>query len=139
MKVAGEAGGSVGQVPLVLLIAYGEADVGLPTRAVDAFAALGRKERHDVITRLHQAHALADLVDHAAAFVAEHHRLVAGGVGARRRVHVGVADAAGLEPHEHLPGLRLGELELLDFERGPELLEDRGAGPHSQALQISPM
>ncbi len=43
-------------------------------------------------------------LDDAGALVAEHGRRVAGRVGARRGVEVGVADAAGDEPHEHLAG-----------------------------------
>jgi hypothetical protein len=42
-----------------------------------------------------------------------------------------VTDAARLEPHEHLAGARLGELELLDLERGSELLEHGGADLHA--------
>jgi hypothetical protein len=37
-----------------------------------------------------------------------------------------VADAACDEPHEHLAGLRLREVDVLDDKRAPELLQDRG-------------
>ena len=57
--------------------------------------------------------AVADALDDAGALVAEHRRRVAGRVGAGGRVEVGVADAAGDEPDEHLAGLRLGQIELL--------------------------
>ena len=99
-------------------------------QAVDALAALGREERDHVVARLDERHALADRLDDARALVAEHARRVAGRVGARGGVHVGVADAAGGEPDEHLARLRLGELDLLDDERLPELLEHCGADPH---------
>ena len=42
-----------------------------------------------------------------------------------------MADAAGGEPDQSLPGPRLGEVELLDLERAPELLEDGGADLHA--------
>ena len=69
-----------------------------------------------------------DPLDDARALVPEHARRVAGRVGARRRVQVGVADAARGEAHEHLAGLRLGQVDVLDDERLAELLEHRGAG-----------
>ena len=51
-------------------------------------------------------------------------------VGTGGGVEIGVADPAGDEPDQHLPGLRLGQLDLLDPERLPELLEHRGAHLH---------
>ena len=82
--------------------------------------------------------ARADRLDDAGALVAEHRRRVPGGIDTRRRVQVGVADAAGDEAHQHLARLRLGQLELLDLERCSELLEDRGANLHdiSSAPQV---
>ena len=53
-----------------------------------------------------QRDAVADLLDDARALVAEHARRVAGRVGARGGVEVGVTDPAGDEPDEHLAGLR---------------------------------
>ena len=73
-------------------------------------------------------------LDDAGALVAEHRRRVAGRVGAGGRVEVGVADAAGDEPDEHLARLRLGEVDLLDDERLPELLENRGPDTHRPML-----
>jgi hypothetical protein len=35
-----------------------------------------------------------------------------------------VADATGRKPHEHLAGLRFGEVELLNSEGSAEFLED---------------
>ena len=72
----------------------------------------------------------ADRLDDAGALVAEHGRRVAGRVGAGGGVEVGVADAAGGEPDQHLPGPRLGQLDLLHRERLAELLQHRGAHLH---------
>ena len=69
----------------------------------------------------------ADRLDDAGALVSEHARRVAARVGAGRRVEVGVADAAGGDPDERLARLRLLQLDVLDDERLPELLEDCGA------------
>ncbi len=81
---------------------------------------------------------VADRLDDARALVAEHRRRVAGRVGAGGRVEVGVADAAGDEPDQHLARAGLGEVELLHDERLPELLEDRGShlhlGRHQRAI-----
>ena len=74
--------------------------------------------------------ALADALDDAGALVAEHGRRVAARVGARGGVEVGVADAARLEPHEHLARAGLGEVDLLHGERLAELLQDCGAHLH---------
>ena len=74
--------------------------------------------------------ALADPLDDARALVPEHRRRVAGGVGAGRRVQIGVADAAGDETHEHLARLGLGQVDLLHLERPTELLENCGANLH---------
>ena len=98
--------------------------------AVHALAALGREERDDVVAGLEQVTSGPDRLDHARALVAEHRRRVAGGVDARGGVEVGVADAAGDQPDQHLAGLRLGEVDLLDGERLAELLQHRGAHLH---------
>ena len=72
--------------------------------------------------------AVADTDDDTGAFVAEDRRRIAGRIGARGRVQVGVADAAGLQLHEHLTPLRLGEIDLLHLQRRAEFLQD--CGPH---------
>ena len=69
----------------------------------------------------------ADRLDDAGALVAEHARRVAGRVGAGRGVQVGVADAAGGQPHQHLTRTGPVELHFLDGERLGELLENGGA------------
>ena len=75
-------------------------------------------------------------LDDARALVAEHAGRVAGRVGAGCGVEVGVADAAGDEAHEHLAGLRFGELELLDDEGLAEFLEDGGTDLHSGIVRV---
>src|SRR5204862_7902299 len=85
----------------------------------------------DVVARRDVLHAVADPFDDARSFVAKHSGRVAGRVSARSRVEVGVADAAGDEADEDLAGFRLGEVDDLDFERRPELLEDGGANPQT--------
>jgi hypothetical protein len=66
--------------------------------------------------------------------VAENRRRIAGRIGPGRRVQVRVADAARDEPDEHLAGLRLRQVDLLDDEGLPELLEDCGPNPHKPML-----
>ena len=130
LAVAAQARGAVGQVALVLLLADREADVGLVGQAVHALAALGREERDHVIAGREARHALAHGLDHARALVAQHGRRVAGGIGAARGVHVGVADAAGGQPDEHLARPRPVQLDVLDHERLSELLEHGRADLH---------
>jgi hypothetical protein len=77
----------------------------------------------------------ADSLDDAGALVAQDARRVAGRIRARRRVEVGVADTARVEPDERLALLRLGELDLLDDERLSELLEDGRSNLHSPILR----
>ncbi len=125
-----EAGRAVGEVALVLLLADREAEVRAVAPAVDALAALGREERDDVVAGRERGDPVADPLDDAGALVPEHGRGVAGGVGAGGRVEVGVADATGDEPHEHLAGARLGQVDLLDRERCSELFEDGGPDSH---------
>ena len=84
----------VGQVAEVLLLADRQAEVGLVAAAVQALATLRREERDDVIADREVRDALPQRLDDARALVAEDRRRVARRVGARRRVHVGVADPA---------------------------------------------
>ena len=130
LAVQREARRAVREVALVLLLADREAEVRAVAAAVDALAALRREERDDVIAGRERRDALADLLDDAGALVPEHGRRVAGRIGARGGVEIGVADAAGDEAHEHLAGARLGQLDLAHDERLPELLEDGGSDLH---------
>src|SRR5580765_8641798 len=80
--------------------------------------------------------AVADRLDHAGALVSQHRRRVTGGIRARRRVEIGVADAAGDEAYEHFARSRLGEIELLNLEGSPKVLQD--CGPDLHRLRASP-
>ena len=134
LAVAREPRRAVGQVAEPLLVADREAAVGAVAEAVDARPALRREQRDHVVARGDERDALADPLDDTRALVAEHAGRVAGRVGAGSGVEVGVADAAGGEPDEHLAGLRLGEIDLLDDERAAELLEHRCANLHGASL-----
>src|SRR5439155_21937195 len=131
LAVAREARRPVGQVALALLLADREAEVRARIQAVHALAALRREERDDVVAGRERADALADPLDHARAFVPQHGRRVAGGIGAGGRVQVGVADTARDEAHEDLACFRLSQVDLLDLERPAELLEHRGPDLHA--------
>ncbi len=125
-----QARGAVGQVAQVLLLAYRQAEVGARVAAVDALTALRGEQRDHVVADRERAHLGADGLDDAGALVAQHGRRVARRVDARRGVEVGVADAAGDQPHQDLALLRLGELDLADVQRRAEFLEHRGADLH---------
>ena len=130
LAVARQPGRAVGQVALVLLLADGQAEVRARAQAVLALAALGREERDHRVADRDVLDALADRLDDPGALVAEHGGRVAGRVGAGGGVEVGVADAAGHEPHQHLARLGVGELDLLHVQRLAELLQHGGAHPH---------
>ena len=76
---------------------------------------------------------LADLLDDPGALVAEHRRQRPG-VDALHGVEVGVADAAGGQADEHLPGSWRGELHVLHDERRAGRPQDRG--PHAGSTRI---
>jgi hypothetical protein len=102
---------------------------------VDALAALGREQRHDVVSERQIADALADGLDDPCALVPEHRRGVSGGIDTRSRVQIGVTHAAGDQPNEHLALTRGGEIELLHDQRSGETLQQRRADLHVAALQ----
>jgi hypothetical protein len=131
LAVAREARRPVGQVTEPLLLADRHAEVRARIAAVHALAALRREQRHHVVADGHVEHALADRLHDAAALVPEHGRRVARRIGAGRGEEVRVADPARLEPHQHLAGARLGEIELLHLERLAEALEHGGADLHA--------
>src|SRR5581483_4373711 len=98
--------------------------------------ALRREQRDDVVARPDEAHVRPDRLDDTGALVAEDARGVPGRIGTRGGVQVGVADAAGGEPDERLPRLRLLELDLLHDERLAEPLED--CRPDLQRCEVAP-
>ena len=91
---------------------------------MDALAALGGEERDHVVAGRNERDTVADTLDDTSALVPEHARRIAARVGTGRRVEVGMADAAGDDPNERLALLRLLQLDVLDDERLPELLQD---------------
>ena len=97
---------------------------------MDAPTALRREERDHVVARRDERDARPDSLDDSGPLVPEHARRVTGRVGAGGRVEIRVAHTARGEPHEHLAVLRLGEVDLLDDERLPELLEHCSADLH---------
>ena len=133
LAVARQAGGAVGQVAAVLLLADGQAEVGLRAETVHALTALGGEQGHDAIPGREAGDVLADAFDDSGALVAQHGRRIAGWVHARRGVHVGVADAAGLQTDEHLTCARLRQLDLGDLQRLTEFLQDGGPDLHLAA------
>ena len=100
-------------------------------------AALRGEERDDVVAGRDRAHTLADRLDDPSPFVTEHGWRIAGRVGARGRVQIGVADPAGDEADEHLPCPRLGQVELLHLERLAEPLEHGCADLHATSFSYS--
>ena len=134
LAVAREPRGAVGEVAEALLVADRDAAVGAVAEAVDALAALGREQRDHVVAGRDERDTVTDALDDTGALVTEDARRVAGRVGTGGGVEVGVADAAGGEPDEHLARLRLGEIDLLDDERAAELLEDCCADFHAASL-----
>ena len=101
---------------------------------MNALTALRREQRDDVVAGSDERHARPDPLDDSSPLVPEHARRVPRRVRTRRRVQIGVADAASGEPDEHLAVLRLCEVDLLDDERLAELLEDCGADLHARSL-----
>ena len=130
LAVAGQPRGAVRHVALVLLFADRQAQVRLRAAAVDALAALGREERHDVVAGRDQTHIVAHPLHDPGALVPQHRGRVSRGIGAGCGVQVRVADAARLQAHQHLARARLLELHLLHLERRSELLQDCGADLH---------
>jgi hypothetical protein len=117
LAVARQPRRAVREVTLVLLFPDRQAEVRSVVAAVHALAALRREERDDVVAGRDVLDTVTDTLDDACAFVAEHGRQVPRRISARRCVQVCVADTAGHEPDEHLAGLRLRKVELLNLQR----------------------
>jgi hypothetical protein len=111
-----EAAGAVGHQALPLRGADRLAEVGLLRQAVLALAAFRRVQRNDVVARLDAGDPGADLDDDAGALVAEDRREDALRIVAGEREGIGVADAGGLDLHQHLAGTRA--VEVHGFYRG---------------------
>ena len=72
----------------------------------------------------------ADIDDDARPLMAHDGREQAFGISARDGELVGVADAGGLDFHQHFASLRAFEINLDDFERFSGFKGDGGAGFH---------
>ena len=137
LAVAGEAGGAVGEVAEVLLLADREAEVRQRADAVDALSALGREEGDDVVSLGQERHVRPAPLDDARALVSEDGGGVSRRVNAGGGVHVGVAHTAGHQADQHLFRTGLGELHVADHQRAPELLEDGRPDLHRAARAAS--
>src|SRR5262245_19300462 len=134
LAVPREARGAVGEMTHALLVSDRDAAVRAQAPAMDALATLGGEERDHAVARLDERDSVADSLDDACALVTEDTRRVARRVGAGGRVEIRVADAARGQADEHLPFPRLLQLDLLDGERLPELLQHRCPDPHSASF-----
>ena len=133
LAVAAEAGRAIREVAEPLLLADRDAAVGARIAAMLAPAAFRREQRDHVVTGLNEADLGAHRLDHPGALVAEDARDVTARIGAGGRVQIRVTDTAGDEANERLSCLRLGQVDILDDERLPELLEHGGADLHAAA------
>ncbi len=114
LAVDAEAAGGIGHQALALRAADQLAQVGLAREAELALAALGGVERDHVVALLERGDARAHVHHHARAFMAQDGREDAFRIGAREGVVIGVADACGLDFHQHLAELRALEVHGLD-------------------------
>jgi hypothetical protein len=76
-------------------------------------------------------HPRADLLDDPCTFVAEDHRPAAAAQRTLSKMEVGVADARRRDTYEHLFVSRRIELDLLDVDRPPRLVQNDRANPHA--------
>ncbi len=101
-----EAAAAIGHQTLTLRGPDRLAKIGLLAEAVVALAAFGCVERNDVIA-LFQAGDVGPGIDHhAGAFMAEDRWKKTLGIGAGKRVIIGVAEAGRLYLDQHLAGFR---------------------------------
>lgn len=94
----------------------------VPEPALLAVAAVVRREQHPV-PRPHAAHPGAGFLDHSRALVAEDDREVHRRLAQPGRL-VGVADPAGLHPHQDLFLAQVVELKILQGQRPARLPDD---------------
>ena len=102
LAVARKPRGAVRQIAEPLLLADRDAAIGATAETVDALPALRRKQRDHVVAGRDERDAVADTLHHARPLVTEDAGGVTGRIGAGGGVEIGVADAAGDEPDEHL-------------------------------------
>ena len=104
--------------------------VGLIADAPEALAALRRAGDHDAVAGAHALDVRPHLFDDARRRVAEDRRRRRGHVPARAE-RVGDADVDGRDAHDDLVRLGRAQLDLLDHERAPDLLQDCSAHRHT--------
>ena len=126
----GEARAAVRHQALALRAADGLAQVGLLAQAVFALAAFRRVQRNHVVAFLQRGHARAHVHHDAGALVAEDGREDAFRVGAGERVVVGVADAGGLQLHQHFARFRAFQVDGFDDQRFAGFIGDGGFDFH---------
>jgi hypothetical protein len=90
-----------------------------------------------VVALLQRAHARADIDHHARAFMAEDAGKDTFRVGAGEGVLVGVAQAGGLDLHQHLALARAFQVHFLDRQGLAGFPGNGGAGLHCCASSIS--
>ena len=137
LAVSREPGRPVRQVALSLHVADCSAAVRASAATMEALAALGREERDHVVARRDERDTRPDALDDPGSLVPENARRVSGRVGAGGGVEIGVTHAARGKAYEHLAFPRLCQIELLDDERLPEVLEHCGADLHGRRLTRS--
>jgi hypothetical protein len=102
-----------------------------PTRSALLARATGRDDAEaDVVSGRDVGYGVADRLHDASAFVAEDDRPASVAELAVREPHVGVADAGSCDANQDLVGTRRSELDLLEDERLPRLVEDGRADAH---------
>ena len=124
-RVAGQPRLAVEQVAARLMEGERLAQDRLVALAIEAVAAMRVPGADDVIARRDVGDVLADRLDHARAFVAEHdrHRI---GERAVDHLEVGVAEAARHDPHQHVAALQPIDPRAADLERPADRRQDRG-------------
>ncbi len=100
---------------------------GTTDYAEAASPAVREPRKNHVVSFPHIVHSLAHLLDDAGPLVAEDHR-ERDAMDALHGVEVGVAHPARGEPHLDLAEAWRIDLDLLDHERRPELIEDSRFG-----------
>ena len=113
--VAGEAAAAVRHQALALGGAYGDAEIGFAAEAVFTLPAFRRVERDDVIALFQRGDAAPDIDHHARAFMAENGGEDAFRIGAGEGEFIGVANAGGLDFHQHFALARA--FEVYGFQR----------------------
>ena len=85
-----------------------------------------------MIARSGETHLRAHVLHHARALVAQDDGQW---VGERALDHleVGMAEPAGVDPHQDVAGTQITEGDLLDNERAADLVQDGGAEVHAVA------